>query len=964
VTRILLALAAVALLALAPIELTAQNDPVSLKREAARNMSAGRFGEAITLLDRYLQQKPGDADGYRLRARCYQSRSRLESAVDDLRKAVGLDPGNGELKAELDRVTASLRTKVESQIDGYKRELARNPNAVDPYLQIGKAYRSINDLRSAEQWYDEYLRRTDASPLEVLHFCEILAGANHLQKGETVLQQYVQKYPQNAELQSRLGYFLLWQGKYGPSQRAFQKAIALSPSLDEARQGLNDVRAKEMASARPEPFTGEGRGGTLSDAPVERFVRSLQRDPRDEESRFALVQALVNVNRFDEALQQLDTLSLFLADSVRISDTRAALFVTRDRVYREKIRENMEILPGRQDSMAVILRIAHYYGEMGEYREALTYLDRYLNGLPDSTAPDVRFLYAQYAAWGKQFDDAMKMLNMLLKISPGNADYQLLYGQITVWAVRDLDQGIRYLNNVIRRSPSNVQAQLTMSSALALQTRFPEAKVFLDRVRTSDPQNRQLPAAQAFWDDAVRAEAGRADFALLETARQLTGTGDCPGAIRKYEEYIGRVQNPGRIVLLEYADAQSCAKHFARAIQIYNQLLDREYDFDVALLRAKNTLWSGDSLGALTAFTKLRAERPDDFSVNLFLGETYQALGRTEEAGKMYRALLDKGVSGDDREMVLAQMAYLPRTGFSGTLASFPTRLAISPLLGHYSDNQDFSLGTLGGQLEVGVARPVTIGFQYARLFVRSALSNRIFNSAKGELFIRLSERLMASGSLGGLSTPGKPQRVIGDASIVYDNPGVVRIGGYAEGSDATILLYTPYLMDLRYEARVYRITGMYNAPSNWRVQGYYKVLSVSDGNTGLELQVRLGHKFFDELSVGYEYLYTDWREQPSFVPFTNHNRQLYYAPQGLESHFVWAEWQPQGDKTVAATFAAKIGYLPAYSSSVREIVVDVQHHLTPVIGISGILSIGNTYRYDGSYSYVSVGASLYWTVM
>jgi hypothetical protein len=229
---------------------------------------------------------------------------------------------------------------------------------------------------------------------------------------------------------------------------------------------------------------------------------------------------------------------------------------------------------------------------------------------------------------------------------------------------------------------------------------------------------------------------------------------------------------------------------------------------------------------------------------------------------------------------------------------------------------------------------------------------------------VRLSDRLMVSGSLGGISTTGKKRRLVGDASIVYENPGVVRIAGYAEGSDAAVLLYTPYLIDLHYEARVYRVSGTYTSPSNWRVQGYYKILNVSDGNSGLELQVRLGRKFVEELSGGYEYMYADWRQLPPFVPFTQHNHQLYYAPQSLESHYLWLEWQPQTDKTVAATFAAKVGYLPAYRSSVREFVADVQHHLTPVLGISGILSVGNTYRYDGSYSYVSVGASLYWTVM
>ncbi len=963
-TRAIHSLIVATLLILSVSHAAAQTDMVSLKREAAKNMSAGRYGEAITLLDRYLQSRPADADAYRLRARCYQSRSRPENAVEDLRRALALEPTNADTKAELDRLIAGLRASVETRIDGYKRELARNPNAADPYLQMARAYRTINDLAAAEQAYDEYFRRADASPSEVLRYCELLAATNHLQKGETLLQQYAGKYPQNAELQSRLGYFQLWQARYGAAQRSFQKALTLSPGLDDARQGMNAVRAKEAAASRAEQSTVELRTAPTADTPIDRLQRALQKDPRDEEVRFALVQAFVKVERYQEGLQQLDTLGILLADSVRIADTRSTLKAARQRTYRARIAADMDVLKAKPEDPATLLRIARAYGDIEEYAEAMSMLDRYLAGRSDSASLDVRYQYAQYAAWGKDFDAAQKTLDGLLRIAPGNEEYQLLYGQVTVWGVRDLDQGIRYLNNVLRRSPGNTQARLTMSSALALKKRFPEARQHLDRVRATEPESRQLAAAQAFYDEAVRAEAERADFALLESARELTAAGDCPGAVRRYEEYLGRVSNPGTFALMEYADAQSCAKNHAKAIQIYDEILDQEYDRDVAVLRAKNILWSGDSLGALAAFTKLRNEDPEDVTVNLFLGQSLQALGRTEEAGKVYQALLDKPVTGEERKQVLAQMAYMPRTGFSGALASFPTRIAVSPQIAHYSDNQEFSIATVGGQVEVGVARPLAVGFQYARSFVRSGLTDRIFNSAKGQLFVHLSDRLSASAGVGGLSTPGKKRRLVGDLSMVYDNPGVVRIGGYAEASDAAVLLYTPYLIDLHYEARVYRVTGLYISPSRWRVQGYYKIFNVSDGNQGLELQVRLGRSFLDELSGGYEYMYTDWREQPPYVPFTQHNRQIYYAPQSLEAHYLWAEWQPQTDRSVTAVFSAKVGYLPAFRSSVREFVADVQHHLTPVIGISGVVSIGNTYRYDGSYSYVSVGASLYWTVL
>jgi Flp pilus assembly protein TadD len=83
---------------MAAIPLVGQTDPPAMKREAAVHMDAGRYGEAIALLDKYLASNPNEADAYRMRGQCYQGRGQLEPAVADFRKALSLDRNNQQVQ--------------------------------------------------------------------------------------------------------------------------------------------------------------------------------------------------------------------------------------------------------------------------------------------------------------------------------------------------------------------------------------------------------------------------------------------------------------------------------------------------------------------------------------------------------------------------------------------------------------------------------------------------------------------------------------------------------------------------------------------------------------------------------------------------------------------------------------------------------------------------------------------------
>ncbi|RMD51242.1 MAG: hypothetical protein D6830_00780, partial [Ignavibacteria bacterium] len=220
--------------------LQAQDEILALKQEALSHMQAGRYGEAIDLLNKYISAKPRLAEGYNLRGLCYEARSQLKNAIIDLRKARKLEPDNKEVNKNLARVREKLYKILKKNIVGYKRDIKIDPSIPWNYLEIGKAYRWMEEWELAEEWYDKYLELDpNASPDEIIRYAEILTANKHIEKGVRILKKWVDKYPEDWRLWSRYGWFNIWLGRYKIAKEAFERALSFKPFFKEAQDGLD-----------------------------------------------------------------------------------------------------------------------------------------------------------------------------------------------------------------------------------------------------------------------------------------------------------------------------------------------------------------------------------------------------------------------------------------------------------------------------------------------------------------------------------------------------------------------------------------------------------------------------------------------------------------------------------------------------------------------------------------------------
>lgn len=949
-----------------------------LKARAQELMKYGRFGEAIETLNRFISANPQNAEGYNLRALCYENRGNFEMAVYDLRSALKIAPNNREIQQNLSRVTDKWYALIYNSIEGYKREIAINPAIAKNYLEIGKNYKRLGEWLEAEKWYDEYLKREDPSADELIRYTEILAKNNHIQKGEPWLKRYTEKYPTDHRLWSRYGYFLHWLGKNKLAEQAFLKALEIRPFFKEALDGLDLVRGKGLIYQVND--TTKRRAQDL--VPKERiyaidyYYRILRNEPQNDEIRFKLAEELIKEERLEEAYQQLQVLKSEYKGNKRFDDLWNYVNEYRTKIYQQKIDQAQKTLETNPKDINAVKIASQYYAFNEDYMNAISVIEKYYELVPNDNDPELKFNYARYLAWDRDFDKSIDIMDELLKQYPSNIDYQLFRAQLSVWTDRDMDLADQYVSNVLRVRPNSVPALITMGTLRAYQKRFDEAQTYVDRASVLEPANPDIPTLQQNIDLLrLRAEEEE-NYQILEQGRQLALAGDCYNAIQYYEQFKARVE-PSILFWKEFGDILFCAEQYDRAIEAYDNALSQGEYFDAELQRAKVYYSMRDSISAVRAFENLVKKEPDNFEANLYLGDSYVMLGEPDKAEDIYDNLLKWQLDTTQVSMVKMRYQWLPRGRGSEFFQTLLSYVGISPSLAFYTDNIGFNYLNYGGRVDVGLIAFLAAGISFYRTNIFTSTNGDLhFNTFKGHLYLNFWDKLRAGIGLGNTSIGGYLRRPARDAFIRYDEKNRYYVAGTYNYADGSLLLYSPYLLWYRFPTSIYRIEGEYNFDFGVYVYSHFQYIEVKPDfdpillenddfrnylanelvygkNKGNDFQFRIGRFFTDYVLAGYEFHYQNFR----------YRSNLYYTPREFESHSIWADWFIKRNERTEFKILSKIGYVPASDFVIMQGGASLKHNFRDNLQLYVYTLAGKTSREDTAYRFLSFYASLYWTL-
>jgi tetratricopeptide (TPR) repeat protein len=927
----------------------------ALKKDAEKEMSAGKYGEAIALLNRYISARPQEAQGYNLRGLCYQKQADYEMAVYDFRSARKIKSDDPEINNNLAVTSDAFNKILYNNIEGHKREIALYPQRPLNYLEIGKCYKNLGQWLIAEDWYDKYLKLEEASPDEIIRYTEILAKNNHIQKGEPILKSYTIKFPTDQRLWSRFGYFELWLGKNKNAIYAFVKALELKPYFKEAINGLDQAKGKGYIYTVNDTSYRYGRslGSKSREYPIDRYYRLLKKNPNDNEVRFTLIDELLKHKRFQEAH---DLLIDMRPDSQTANTDRFKLKFESvnsilDSIYNYNVKTYPDEFQKNNHDRNLAIKLSDSYAHLYDYDNAIIILEKYLATVKENEDLDLRFMLAKYAGWSYQWNTAFNQMAILLKYDPANLKYKLFSAQLVGWNITDakpdeVERAKGFILDVLKDDPKNLSALLAMCYLTGGKGNITEAQKYLTMAKSVSPHSKEVEALDNSINTWILVKKEKEILSMREEAGKLYDAGKYQEAADKYDEIIAKLDKPEKNILLEYAAYNSKAGRYDIAIKTYDNILLMGPDFDVSLLRAENYLSAGDTTRALQEFSALKTERPYDFPVNYNLGNIYEKMKKNDEAINLYQSVLDANtknkVSLDSSQISV----YQTRLGYLRTGNQYSTSLfgyvSLAPLASFYTDNQNFTFSDYGGRFETGIAPYISVGASLFRYRLKYFSNSDNLTSFLGHIIFNITD-FNASAGFGKTRSSLNSRNDVLQFTANYEKKNNYGLGFLYEKNDARVLLYSPFLLNTNLNAGLFRFTGNYISPNEFILTGHFSYINISeDHNAGQDLQLRAGKLVEDRFQIGYEFYYVNYTR----------NSNLYYSPGDFQSHSIWGDWKVYKDPEISLNLGGKIGYVPSYDFILREIYGEVIYQPVPVLIISGRISNSSSIRFDSGYNF------------
>lgn len=868
----------------------------------------------------------------------------------------------------------------------------------------------------------------NASPDEIIRYVEILAKTKSYVKGERILKKYTDRYPEDWRLWSRYGYFTLWLGKNKIAEKAFRTSLGFKPFFREAEDGLelairepyvlqdvgrrweeqeyiidryfrilkrnpekDDIRFElieelikveryeeafqqlnvlkprhegterydnlylELKEKRQDLFFNE----------YQKYTYRLQQNPTDRDAVIHLANAYADGEYFEQADTVLTNYLYFYPDDDEIKFLRAN-FAIRQNNKEKYVSVLSDIINSNPNNKEAVANLSAYLASEFEYDSALVIIRRYFENKNESEDLDLRVDYAKYYAWNYQWEDARDQIDIVLKYEPDNLDAQLLYGQITAWTVdeNEFPKAEQYFQNVLKNDNQNISALLGMSTIKAWVRDLPAAKNYIDLAKKYHGENPEIESAENFYNAQVAINEEIMNLEIRKQAAKLAEEGDCEAALDKYQEYIDAVKNPDRLTYVEVATTLVCAKKYDEAIELYDKLLNDNYEYDLAVQRAKCYLWNEQPDSAIAQFNRLRQDQPDDYWTNVFLADAYMMKSEYVKAENIYSDMLKKSEDPEEKELLNQKIKLIPPHGFSGTIRSafayiLPYNLAVIPSFNFYRDNQNLQYYDYGIRAETGFARYFTfsLNYQLTRLYDMSVSNfNKVdvLNSLKFGLYFTPSQNLSIGGGLGKLTVNNLYKKNIGFVQVNFNKNNIYGASIFYEDDDVRRHLYSPTLVGIDLDSYRYLFSVFYNYKKYFRVDANYSYYRISDGNRGNNFILRLSKYFKNNLTAGYEFNFSDF----GFIS------NVYYSPQSFTVHSLFADWLVYKDQKTAINIGGKVGYAPKVDFIISEIFGELKYQFVQNLYFDLRLSYGNSFRFDSSYRYFSARAYLYWSFL
>jgi tetratricopeptide (TPR) repeat protein len=350
-------------------------------------------------------------------------------------------------------------------------------------------------------------------------------------EAEADLKKVLELNPDFARAHRAIGQIYLDAGKTAEALQAFARALELEPKLTGVRiyyaSALIKNNEPEKAYQQLRAALENGEKGALAYA--------------------LLGLAEERTNRPDEAFLDYSQAIALDATSATALEGRARLYEKRGAF--DKAIADYSTSYRTQPSREVAMRLAALYTRAGQPQAAIGIYRSLLIEKPDDM--DARREMAQALKDNGHAEDAAKEIEKLLTLQPSNAKLLMAAGDIQF--KDNPEKAAQYYQRALQAEPANNRARVQLGAAMVRAMQFETAIPILAEAIKREANNyvahanlgtayfklkQYLPSAQEFiWLINAKPDTAASYFFL---AISLDRLGDCPQAVRAYQEFARR----------------------------------------------------------------------------------------------------------------------------------------------------------------------------------------------------------------------------------------------------------------------------------------------------------------------------------------------------------------------------------------------------------------------------------------
>ena len=603
---------------------------------------------AAAEIDRY------SADAHWGLARAYENLGEFSYTIENLRKAVELNPQNPEFKTKLGNyyllfnppsipetekllqeifaldpnfieghiLKASLlatQGKTEPEVrQVLNHAVSLNPSRAESYLSISRYYLKIRKTAEAEKTIQKAIEAGENKSIGYLEYARFLTYTERLTEAEGKFLKAIETAPGNIEAREAIAQYYVAQKQLEKAEQAFKDLIQIQENSPESRIALADF------------YANIGR----EDDAIRVFNEILTDAPETARARYALAEIYLDRKELEKVSAEIEQL-------LAVNDTDSEALMLRARLSLQEnktedaIKDLEEVLkkqPSQKNALFYMAQARLAVGQIDQARAFIGDLERYH---PTFLRTGLLKIQAGFAD-GKP-DAALRQANNLLDAVKRSYPSPEMTAQgledlrvraITSRGLANLELGNlseakRDLQEVARLSPNSSAATVNL------------AKVFV--------AEKDLTGALNLYDKALNTDGKNFD-ALNGSINILTRQGNFEQAHnridRKLQENSGQADVLASLYYLK-ADVFTGQKNTDAAEGELKKAIAADENYLPAYTALASILVSRNQIAEAVEQYKKLLERKPSASVYTLLGMLEETRSNSAEAEKNYRRALE-----------------------------------------------------------------------------------------------------------------------------------------------------------------------------------------------------------------------------------------------------------------------------------------------------------------------------------